>query len=328
MAANYYVGGYQSLVPQGYESRDNVASIQRELNMMGANLAIDGIWGPKTNAAYQAFGNAGGANYSTANYGANSYNASGYGLGVGMDLSSLYNQALGILSPNHVSYSMPSYSSLMSENAGILRPQYDSAIAQRQRQTLENRSEIDVDAASRGMGRSTYVTDVKGRAMDKEAEDVARLESDYSAALAKAVQEQYDRHLANKLAADQFNAQAQLAAQNAAFNYASGLYKDNLSYEREQAQLMAQAAAKALSSSSSGRSSSSSSQNTQLSDDMRKELRVLANDIYNSSGGNQSSINNIINQLKNQKTYDSLYQSGASDYLSGALSGLLQVRNK
>lgn len=327
MAANYYLSGYQSLVPQGYESRESVASIQQQLNMMGANLSVDGVWGPKTNAAYQAFGSAGGENYGTANYGTNSYGASGYGLDGGMDLSSLYDQALGILSPNYVSYNVPSYNSLMSDNAGILRPQYDSAIAQRQRQTLENRSEIDVDAASRGMGRSTYVTDVKSRAMDKEAEDVAKFESEYSAALAKAVQEQYDRHLANKLAADQFNAQAQLAAQNAAFNYASGSYKDNLAYKREQAQLLAQAAAKAASS-SSGRSSSGSSQNTQLGDDVRKELRVLANDIYNYNGGNQSSISSIINQLKSQKTYDSLYQPGASDYLSGALSGLLQVRNK
>lgn len=49
----------------GYSS--DTASIQRQLNAMGANLAVDGIWGPLTQAAYEKYmggGSSGGFGYS------------------------------------------------------------------------------------------------------------------------------------------------------------------------------------------------------------------------------------------------------------------------
>lgn len=44
-------GSYSS--GSGYDS--STAAIQRQLNAMGANLAVDGIWGPKTQAAYEQY---------------------------------------------------------------------------------------------------------------------------------------------------------------------------------------------------------------------------------------------------------------------------------
>ena len=46
-------GGYSSGGSSGYDSE--TAAIQRQLNSMGANLDVDGIWGPLTQAAYDKY---------------------------------------------------------------------------------------------------------------------------------------------------------------------------------------------------------------------------------------------------------------------------------
>lgn len=312
----YYTSGYQYNVPIGFESREGVAAVQRQLNAGGANLKVDGIWGPKTDAAYTA---AQGGGTNAASYAAQSpYGAYGDPTGyMTTDLGSLYQQVFSTLNPPTVSYSMPSRSELSYENASILRPSYDHAIEQRQRQTLTNRAEIDVDAASRGMGRSSYVTDVKDRAMDSEAYDIARLEGEYAAALAAAVQQQYDKHLQNKLAADQYNANALAAAQNAAFSYATSLHKNNLS----QAQAMANAAAAQTGSYASSGSKRSGSSSAGYSDSVVAEMQNTAIGIYKGASSQQD-LSNKINAIQQDKRYDSIYQPGASDFIAGMLDGM------
>lgn len=117
-----------------------------------------------------------------------------------------------------ISYTVPEQEALAAQIAAYLRPQYDSAIASRRTQTTQNRAALDVDAASRGMGASTWVTDAKTRQLTSEAADVAALESGYGAALAQQVQALYNQHLQNRLDVDQINANNQLAVaqQNAA----------------------------------------------------------------------------------------------------------------
>ena len=44
-----------SQLPTGVVSHADVASLQKQLNAMGANLAEDGIYGPKTQAAYDKY---------------------------------------------------------------------------------------------------------------------------------------------------------------------------------------------------------------------------------------------------------------------------------
>ena len=51
----------------------------------------------------------------------------------------------------------------------LIRPSYDQAIAQRQQQTGQANAMIDTDAASRGMGTSTWVTDAKNRMRNRDA---------------------------------------------------------------------------------------------------------------------------------------------------------------
>lgn len=171
------------------EGVNDIKAVQRQLG-----VTADGIWGPKTDAAYKS--------------------------SQGNSFQSMVDQITAQLAAPKISYRMPSTSSLASEISAYLKPQLDQAITARQDQTLTNRAEIDADAASRGMGRSSFVTDVKDRAMDAEATDISNMESDYQSRLLQAVQEQYMQHQANKLAADQYNSSAMASARGAAYQYA------------------------------------------------------------------------------------------------------------
>lgn len=212
--ANWNYGGY--VAPSSISSKNDVRNIQKQLGVQ-----VDGLWGPETQAAYERSG-MGASQPASFNYGTT-------------DLDALYNQVLSNLQAPRISYAMPSQTELAAQISEYLRPGYDSAITQRKQQTLQNRAAIDADAASRGMGRSSYVTDVKDQAMDAEAADIAGLESAYNSALLESVMNQYNQHLQNKLAADQYNSSAAAAAQQAALGYATNLYSQNLAKQEASA---------------------------------------------------------------------------------------------
>ena len=81
----------------------------------------------------------------------------------------------------------------------MIRPSYEQAIAQRQQQTGQNNAAIDTDAASRGMGTSTWVTDAKNRQKNSEAADIANLNSNYNSALYEALLAQIQQRDQNRL---------------------------------------------------------------------------------------------------------------------------------
>lgn len=107
-----------------------------------------------------------------------------------------------------ISYNPLSPSTLKSAIAKALRPSYDKAIETRNRTAATNRAMIDADAAARGIGASTWVTDVKNRQNDAAATDIANLESDYSAKLYENLLSRLTDQENKKLTVDQFNAQA------------------------------------------------------------------------------------------------------------------------
>lgn len=125
-----------------------------------------------------------------------------------------YSQLLDKLQANLVSktetlnYDPMSASTLKSAIAKALRPSYDKAIETRNRTAATNRAMIDADAAARGIGASTWVTDVKNRQNDAAASDIANLESDYSAKLYENLLSRLTDQENKKLTVDQFNAQA------------------------------------------------------------------------------------------------------------------------
>lgn len=106
-----------------------------------------------------------------------------------------------------------------------MRPSLEQSIAQRQTATGKNRALIDADAAARGIGASTWVTDAKNRLSDSEQRDISMLHSNYGASLAQQLGSRLAAERANKLAADQFNAGQDATAQQQALGMAWNLYQ-------------------------------------------------------------------------------------------------------
>lgn len=127
--------------------------------------------------------------------------------------------------------------SITEQLTQIYRPQVERAIAQRYGATKQQKAAIDVDAASRGMGTSTWVTDAKNRIMNAEAADIAGLESDYASQLAGDAMTQYNNYLADKLALDKYNQQLAQALDADAYNramdqYGQGMIEGTLPYQQ------------------------------------------------------------------------------------------------
>lgn len=91
--------------------------------------------------------------------------------------------------PQKIVYEQQSEETLKNSIIGWLRPAYDAMIRRRQEQTKTYHAELDADAVSRGMGASTYVTDVKSRQKEQEAEDILQVEENYGAKLAQYLSE-------------------------------------------------------------------------------------------------------------------------------------------
>ena len=119
-----------------------------------------------------------------------------------------------------------------------LRPYTNQAIQNRQGQTGAYRAEADVDAASRGMSGSTWLSDAKNRMSAAEAADIASIESSFSGDLAQQVYNSYQQQIANKLStdqqnaankleADEFNARLYQTLEQLAYQYAQDAYSLN-----------------------------------------------------------------------------------------------------
>lgn len=119
-----------------------------------------------------------------------------------------YNKVYNTLSQQAptVEYNMTPEAKLRAGIQNSLLPAYRQAIANRQRQTNVERASIDADAAARGMGASTWVTDAKTRRADSEADDIATMQGNYMSTLASRLADAIYAEKANKLSADQFNA--------------------------------------------------------------------------------------------------------------------------
>ncbi|MEG1524935.1 MAG: hypothetical protein RRZ24_10280 [Clostridia bacterium] len=131
--------------------------------------------------------------------------------------------------PEPIQFDPLSEDELKSQISGWLRPSYDQAILDRQKHTVLTRAELDADAISRGMGASTYVTDVKNRQLRSEAQDIALLETNYGSVLAKNLQERLSAQQDRKMEVDQFNREQEAAAYRLAYDAAKVLFSGYLS---------------------------------------------------------------------------------------------------
>lgn len=129
------------------------------------------------------------------------------------------------LAPEEIEYEAKTEEEIRASIAEWLRPSYDQAIANRQEQTLGYMAELDADAIARGMGASTYVTDVKNRQQNDEASDIATLESDYGATLAQYVSEGVESENDRLLEIQEFNAEQRQDAYDLAYAAALQLFQ-------------------------------------------------------------------------------------------------------
>ena len=146
-------------------------------------------------------------------------------------LEQLFSEMLTRYMPETVSYTPMDEETIRSMLIGLLRPAYEQAIANRKQQTARYNAELDADAWARGMGTSTYVTDVKDRAFTREADDVNALESNYAASLASHLYDAMQSQAEEKRQIDQFNADQINRAREQAANAANALYQSYLNAE-------------------------------------------------------------------------------------------------
>lgn len=171
----------------------------------------------------------GGKTSGTANKGTGGSGSAGKGTGGISDadqkvLDGYVQQLYSAYRPEKLTYEALDEDTLRDQIAAWLRPSYDSAIAARRDQTAAYRAELDADAIARGMGSSTYVTDVKSRQLADEAEDIATLEGEYGAQLGKLTMEAAEAERERELEVAIENQKQDQAAYMEAYQAALGLF--------------------------------------------------------------------------------------------------------
>ena len=136
----------------------------------------------------------------------------------------IYQKAKKDYAPRLASFTPLDEGTLVQRIGAALRPMYDKAIAAIFRENRRANAELDADALSRGMGSSTFVTDVKRRQNSAAVDDMMELESDYGAQLADQLYKAMEGERDRQLEVDKFNAQQQSAALEQAFAAAKVLY--------------------------------------------------------------------------------------------------------
>ena len=193
--ASYYVSGYTP--PADVKTSDDVKTYQKRLG-----VAADGVWGPKTQAAYDKSASAS-APQSFQDY---------------------YALAMSYHQPQTLSVAPFDAAALQKELEGYLRPTVDLSISRRKENVKTANAELDADAASRGMGQSTYVSSMKEREQDDAERDVTALEAQYGAALSEKLYEAMQTYQNRLFEAQTYNVEAAASAQTAAIGLASNWY--------------------------------------------------------------------------------------------------------
>ena len=138
---------------------------------------------------------------------------------------SVFQEMLRHYMPETVEFTPLSEKELSDTIRSWLRPAYEQAIQNRREQTGRINAELDADAWSRGMGQSTYLSDVKSRQLRDEARDVDTIESNYSSTLAGHLYDAIKEQQKTKLEVDQFNAEQINHAREKAMSAAQALYR-------------------------------------------------------------------------------------------------------
>ena len=144
-------------------------------------------------------------------------------------LESLFEELLKQYLPETVEFTPLSEEVLSETIRNWLRPAYEQAIEARRDETQRINAELDADAWSRGMGNSTYLSDVKERQYRGEQRDVDAIESNYAATLAGHLYDAMKAQQEKQIEVDEFNAEQINHARELAMAAAQTLYQTYLS---------------------------------------------------------------------------------------------------
>lgn len=226
---SYYVKGY--LPPEFIKNEDDVKYYQRALG-----VKVDGIWGRRTQAAYDNWLSANSNNSGNGNSG----KQSGYSWPKELPDSAEDWEIMSGYIREYLERSM--------------RPMADAAIEAREKAAHANNAETDADAAARGMLGSTFVSSVKSRENSSAQTDIAGIEASYMSAVA------------DKLYDALFAIQKQVLDERH-YKYQAELDREKMDLEREKME-------RQYSSSSSRSRSASGSSETEYADDEFSDLVV------------------------------------------------------
>ena len=142
------------------------------------------------------------------------------------DLTALYEQLKAMLLPDaaKIDYTPRSRAELRSQLEATLMPNYQAAVKERQNNTQRTNASIDADAAARGIGASTWGSDVKSRNYGSEAKDIASMRGEYNSTLANNLNSLMSEQESRKLSADQYNKSSEASALSSALSMALGNY--------------------------------------------------------------------------------------------------------
>lgn len=141
---------------------------------------------------------------------------------------SFYEKTKEQYAPTLMTYAPEDMDALRERIESYLRPAYEKALKKQEQQAALYNGQLDADAWSRGMGASTYVSDLKYRRQNQLLENRGDLEASYGAALAEQLFKAWETQLGYRMEAEKFNAQAQNAARDKALTAAESMYKSYL----------------------------------------------------------------------------------------------------
>ncbi|MGI6162030.1 MAG: peptidoglycan-binding domain-containing protein [Christensenellales bacterium] len=158
---------------QYYGSRGgNVKDMQNKLNSYGASLKVDGIWGPKTEAAYQKHGLAGDTLKTKPMDAIDAFRQGGLNIPEGVKLQS--EPAID-------------ESTFKKEAEDRYNPYYDKAGERLMEYYAQALAEAADGAISRGMARSTYFDEMQNSLRSRRASELSENERSRASQIAEAI---------------------------------------------------------------------------------------------------------------------------------------------
>ncbi|MDL2220078.1 peptidoglycan-binding protein [Eubacteriales bacterium OttesenSCG-928-N14] len=204
-----------------------VKQVQQELNRLGASLSVDGVWGDKTEQAYQSIG--GSSSKIGANAGALSTGVQALQYNI-LDDAALQKQATEALKGEYDAQVMAEEhkaSKLMAsiqEAISKLDPLYQERLDILEKNYSVAREGIGEDMLKRGMQRSSHYMDTIGKTHSEQQEQMAKINNAYHEELAELNQEMRNAQAELELSKGMISAQRESAIRQ---------YLDKLTTERD-----------------------------------------------------------------------------------------------